>query len=115
MTFPTILPSYVAGAEPGPYFIRLLTRDDAVINMAGYAYRVEVWWDDGAQISLSEGGGITRLVDNPDPVAGEFHYSWGLTEQQGKCLPVGLSPVKLFYISPGGITTVDVVYLKRTL
>lgn len=110
----TILPSFVGGAEPGPYFVRLLGASDAILDMTGYTYRAEAWWDQCAQISLEEGSGITRLVDLPASNL-EWHYSFGFTEQQGKCVPIGVTPVKLFYISPAEVTVIDVVNLKRTL
>lgn len=107
------LPSFTAGEVVGPFSMRLLDGLDQPFNMEGFTYRVEVHWDGCAQITLYEGSGITRLED--DPSDDEFHYSWSLTKDQGKCVPLGLSPVKLFYIDPEGTPKADIVNLRRSL
>lgn len=108
-----VAPSFVGGEEVGPYSIRLLAAGDVVLDLTGFTYRVEVWWDGCAQITLYEDAGITRLGDVP--TSDGFHFSWGLSETQGKCVPLGVTQVKMFFISAADVTYGDLMGIKRTL
>lgn len=112
--FPT-LPPFIGGEEK-TFHVRF-EEDDVVLDLEDWTYRVEIIWDGCTHICLTEGDGITRLSDEPDPEAAatddQFHFSWTLTEEQTEEVPVGKSQVNISRISPTDVTWIDSVDLKR--
>lgn len=112
MNIPT-LPAF-AGGEEKKHYVRFENPVDAIRDMTGYVYRVEVIWDECVRVCLTEGSGIERVDDIPADNTG-WHFSFTLNEQQTKQIPVGTTPLQIVSVSPDGYTTIDVFNVKRIL